>query len=230
MDTVKFIEHNYYDNFPYKNYTDTNIHFPEIKDLKEQIYTHISLPFLTGDSLKRLQLIQEIPDDWFDILFIQDIINRWDEYDPGMSDSTTVSDVIFPDNFEYPYKDRKDYLKKARKYFKIYLLGNVSLNKNFLTKLIFVRMRDEFADISSLFLVNIKNNYLKSITEISECYSYINKDECSDYKNFRIVGNMLFTTEGGWGRYYSDKDDIYKQFDYYPIFHYDDYGYLIVLE
>jgi hypothetical protein len=231
LDTTKFIEHNYYDFFPYQNYTDTNIHFPVTKEANEQVYAYTAIPFLTGDSLRKLQLSQEIPNNWFDILYTQDIINRWDDYNHEAEDSIVVNDVILEDDFNYLYKNKDDYLKKFKKHFKMFLLGTVSLNENFSTKLIFVCINDKYIDIKSLFLVNIKNNQLKSITEISECYGYANINKCLDYKDFQIVGNMLFTLTGGWGRYYSgENNDDYKQFDYYPIFYYDDDGFLVVLK
>jgi hypothetical protein len=248
LDTVNHIMYHYGEAFPYKNYYGSDdpfspvleepVFFPEIINMEEKTYSFSDSLFLDAEQLRTIRLPKEIPDSLFNILYLEDIVNEWPLHDTTGIRNSNVSDVIIAEDAEFPYKDRDDYLAKERPNFKMYSLGNVKLNANYTSKLILILSHNEHQQIRRLFLINIKDNRLKCVSEISECRISDNNCYCNDDLNLEVLSNGRFSLIGGvsWSKYASEEyrkryypAEYSKEYYYYPKFFFDDYGWLNLL-
>ena len=138
----------------------------------------------------------------------------------------TVADI---DDSEYEpeFKSREDYLEKQKDNIKIYSLGSVDISGDFRTEIFHIAIREKFHITDALFLTNIKDNQLKSMTFIANCFRP--KDWNEPYTNdtdFTIssLDKGLFVITG------ETKEEFYHRFDYYPLFYFDTEGYVKVLK
>ena len=133
-------------------------------------------------------------------------------------------DVDISEGVELPYKNRDDYLEKEKSNIKIYLHGNMYINPNYSSKLLFVFIKTGYHYLRRVFLLNIKTDRIRSITMLSECISYANDSGCL-YVDLKLVGEGVLSLEGGvCGS--KGSPDYYQRIECFPEFYYDDDGYL----
>jgi len=211
-DTINFVFHQFYNAPRFDNYPNNSIVFTGAIHFSEKTYQVSDISLLDRNKLKNDCLQEELPDSLFNILFALDMFNIWPWLPEHPSwraydlNDTIVSNrrmtVFIPDDFVpdlidksescYRYKDREDYLKKIRPDFKMYSPGNVSINENFLSKLIYVFKKDEYLSMQALYLVNIKNNQLQSVTNILQEFC----DDCDNLNYMQVdfrLDNQIFS-------------------------------------
>jgi len=254
MDTINLIIRNFCNSPVFDNYPNNSIIFPEIIRCNEKIYRIQDINSLDMKNMEDNYLQRKLPDSLFNILLELDIINRctwqpinpvWQSYEPNDTIASNRRVTVFipnscdnlPEvsdfvndrgNTKHLYKNREDYLKKMRAGSRMYSLGNISINENFVSKLIYVFMKDKILSIQGLYLVNIKNNQLRSVTTILS-------NLCINCNNFtylqsdiRLLDNQVFSLKYT-PVYKENMDGYYKDIYYCPHFYYDDEGYLHII-
>ena len=255
LDTINNIINNYFNYPKFDNYPNNSIVFPETIHCDEKTYHISDINLSNNNRLKDNYLYKELPDSLFDVLFELDIINRWTsvpqnalqpyELNDTIASNRRLTVFIPPDSLpevsdlmndssdsELFYKNREDYLKKMRTDSKMYSPGNVSINKNFVSKLVYVFLKDEIMSSQALYLVNIKDNQLRSITTISSDLCILNYCNSSSHlkTDFRLLDNQTFSLKET--TVFENKEDenrYVKEIFYFPIFYYDNEGYLHII-
>ena len=237
-DTINHIIHDFWHAPTFDNFPNNSLVFPETIHCNEKAYPIQDIHLFEYENLKDKYLPSELPDSLVNILFELDIINRWPDmfmshryviYEPhdtiASNRRLTVFtppavdvDLINDDDIIEPplYTDRDDYLKKIRNSSKMYLLGNIAINENFTSKLIYVCLKD---DVPALYLVNIKNNRLRSVVHIDPDYCDSSICFLLDFELSDQVFSLKYKTiRKGKG--------VYNEINHFPSFYYDDEGYL----
>ncbi|MCL2598084.1 MAG: hypothetical protein FWD66_10650 [Paludibacter sp.] len=254
MDTINNIFHNFYKSPIFDNYPNNSITFPETIYSNEKTYRIQVINSLDWKKLKDNYLLEELPDSLFNILFELDIINHWtwppinpvwQWYEPNdtivsnrkltvfipdsIDNLSKVSDLVDDSgNSEHWYKDKGDFFRKMRPCSKMYLVGNIPISENFVSKLIYVFMKDEILTIQGLYLVNIKSKRLRSVTRIISELCIDCSDSSHIQVELKLLDNRIFSLK--YKPIYTENMDGYmKEINYDPNFYYDDEGYLHII-
>jgi hypothetical protein len=235
-DTINNIEYNYNVGIiNFENVEAKKLLF-EDKAANKHIEQNIfDTTFQKLDNLKKFVKKENLVSDiLFDALFNFNIINLSEVYDDSGKDTIIADDII--NNTKPHYKSRENYLKKAKKHFKLYDIGNINLSNQFQSKVVLMTMKQRhYQSWYNLFLVNIKDNVIKSVTIITYYLGV---------KNSGYIGNMYLISlpQGLYTHYNYDKYNVSKtgsisqknyektKIDYFPIFYFDDDGFVKILE
>jgi len=224
IDTVNHIIYHHINTLYSENYDDCSIHFADTVGENMQLYSLFDTLFCNGEQLDDLVATCELPNVLFELLIRQDIINRWEE-NKVSADNDSDSDVITNmDDIPSSYKNKDEYLTAIRSNCKMYMIGNIHLNDNFFSKLILVCTKDDFHSIRGLYLLNIKDNLLKSLTEIAESRCIVNGNS-RVYLSFQQFGNGIFSVIRNLPLE-TDDGIFYREIECYPHFYFDNEGYM----
>lgn len=175
----------------FENYTQTSIKLPKEHFISKTIVFNDSI-FVNKEILLHSQYGSKIDGELFDALSELDLINQWSIY--------KQSDV---NPYSYDYNK---FVEKRRQELKLTYLGKLNLSQAFNSFLILVSEgEDDYNIIKRVFLLNVVNNDIVSITRMSnytcfdgECNYIFTKKLKKDVfiqKDIEISSNMILPEE-----------------------------------
>ncbi len=148
----------------FENYYQCNIILPIDLKLSDKTIYCIDSVIINKEKILQSQKDQ-ITGELNDILCNLDLINQW---------------YAFKQSDINPYSEKyEDFVKKRKQELELYYLGKLKLSSNFNSYLILVsnRKNDEYNNIKTVFLINVADQKLASITRMSS-YTYF-EGECN---------------------------------------------------
>ncbi len=203
-----------YENFFKPKEISKELDFPKLKLNIDKSY------YLSVEEFKNISGFKKISGNTYDLLVEIDIINQWDIY--------KNSDIN-------PYSNDYDkFIILRKKELEIFYFGSLQISDNFNSHLIIVKDGefDEYIIHRSLYLLNISENYLISVTKISDyiCFEGSCKHLYSENLNDNsfVLKEAILNTDSEFSK---ETDKIMSdQINVYSNFYYDKKGYLKIIK
>jgi hypothetical protein len=164
----------------FENYAQNKIILPEEPLLNEGISFSDSI-LVNKEWLLRPKQGHKIKGELFNVLCQFNLINQWNTYKKSEINP-------YSDNYE-------EFLEKRKQELRLFYLGEIKLNKNYKSFLILVSdgENDDYNVVRNLFLMNVMNNKVSSLTRVS---SYTCFDgECNYIYTEISTNNFLIMRE-----------------------------------